>query len=658
MAKNINKDYLVTLDIKRASIINNAPIVFNILDLNTCNIFVNMVINMSNNELISKYVNVENAEDFDIEMNVIFPNNDYKVIRAELLDRENAIYEFDLPSEFTQFIGSYKCEMVVKCNISEREEIAVSERLTYEVVKSITNDLENIKDAQGKPIINKVLEDLENKANKSDIPTKTSQLENDSNFVNETYVTDAINNAKLEGNEGIDLTIYQKKTDNTLNTTDKTVVGAINEVKTKADSIKVPTKVSELENDGGFITAENIPNIEGLATKEDLNAKADVNHNHDEVYSKLGHTHSQYLTEHQDISNLATKEELKDKADKVHTHSQYLTEHQDISGKADKTELHSHANKTILDGITQEDINNWNNSGSSDFSGDYNDLTNKPVIPKVTNDLTNSLKANYDTAYEHSQSPHAPANAQKNSDITKAEIEAKLTGNIATHTHSQYLTEHQSLSDYALKTQLHTHTNKDALDMIIGAKIDEWNNKSDFSGSYNDLTDKPIIPTVPTNVSAFTNDSGYLTSVPSEYVTDEELEAKGYLTQHQDLSDYAKKDTLTTVSVASNTLTLTVDKYQYTQITGNTTITLPNVSEFIEIHLFFNLASGFAGTISLSSTTQIRYQQELTFEASNGYELILTQIPSMGWLVGLVKYEGEGNIGSVGDIIDTPEIIM
>lgn len=31
------------------------------------------------------------------------------------------------------------------------------------------------------------------------------------------------------------------------------------------------------------------------------------------------------------------------------------------------------------------------------------------------------------------------------------------------------------------------------------------------SGSYNDLSDKPVIPTVPTNVSAFTNDAGYLT---------------------------------------------------------------------------------------------------------------------------------------------------
>ncbi len=34
-----------------------------------------------------------------------------------------------------------------------------------------------------------------------------------------------------------------------------------------------------------------------------------------------------------------------------------------------------------------------------------------------------------------------------------------------------------------------------------------------FSGDYDDLTNKPTIPTVPTNVSSFTNDAGYLTSV-------------------------------------------------------------------------------------------------------------------------------------------------
>ena len=39
-------------------------------------------------------------------------------------------------------------------------------------------------------------------------------------------------------------------------------------------------------------------------------------------------------------------------------------------------------------------------------------------------------------AYNHSQSAHAPSNAQKNSDITKAEIEAKLIGTITSHNHT------------------------------------------------------------------------------------------------------------------------------------------------------------------------------------------------------------------------------
>jgi hypothetical protein len=46
---------------------------------------------------------------------------------------------------------------------------------------------------------------------------------------------------------------------------------------------------------------------------------------------------------------------------------------------------------------------------------------------------------------------------------------------------------------------------------ITQQDISSWNNKSDFSGNYEDLTNKPTIPTVPTNVSAFINDAGYLT---------------------------------------------------------------------------------------------------------------------------------------------------
>lgn len=50
-------------------------------------------------------------------------------------------------------------------------------------------------------------------------------------------------------------------------------------------------------------------------------------------------------------------------------------------------------------------------------------------------DVTATLIGRWNTAYTHAGNPHAPSNAQKNSDITKAEIEAKLTGAITSHTH-------------------------------------------------------------------------------------------------------------------------------------------------------------------------------------------------------------------------------
>ena len=144
---------------------------------------------------------------------------------------------------------------------------------------------------------------------------------------------------------------------------------------------------------------------------------------------------------------------------------------------------------------------------------------------------------------------------------------------------SGFLTEHQSLAEYAKKSEL-------------------------FSKDYNDLTNKPTIPSidglastsyvdskvaeidVPTKTSDLVNDSGFLTehqsladyakkseipdvsgfltSIPDEYVTETELDAKGYLTQHQSLENYATKD------YVSNALT------PYAK-----TSDIPDVSKFI-----------------------------------------------------------------------------
>ena len=90
----------------------------------------------------------------------------------------------------------------------------------------------------------------------NDIPTKVSGLENDSSFVTQTEMTNAINNAQLGGgNTEVDLTNYQTIQEDTLTTTAKTIPEAINELKSDIEGITVPTKVSELNNDSNFYVA-------------------------------------------------------------------------------------------------------------------------------------------------------------------------------------------------------------------------------------------------------------------------------------------------------------------------------------------------------------------------------------------------------------------
>lgn len=79
------------------------------------------------------------------------------------------------------------------------------------------------------------------------------------------------------------------------------------------------------------------------------------------------------------------------------------------------------------------------NNLSSDMIAKYEEAYSHVSAPHLQLGSTQTTAFRGDhglTAYNHSQDAHAPANAQKNSDITKAEIEAKLTGTITTHSHS------------------------------------------------------------------------------------------------------------------------------------------------------------------------------------------------------------------------------
>ena len=54
---------------------------------------------------------------------------------------------------------------------------------------------------------------------------------------------------------------------------------------------------------------------------------------------------------------------------------------------------------------------------------------------------------------------------------------------------------------------------------------------------------------------------GYLTSIPEEYITEEELGAKGYLTEHQDISNLATKEELSGYQIAGDYLTSIPEDY-------------------------------------------------------------------------------------------------
>lgn len=83
-----------------------------------------------------------------------------------------------------------------------------------------------------------------------------------------------------------------------------------------------------------------------------------------------------------------------------------------------------------------------------------------------------------------------------------------------------YLTEHQSLEGYATEEYVNN-----AIDNIPEVDLSGYAKKEDIPDT-----------------------SSFISAIPSEYVTESELDAKGYLTQHQPLDEYAKKADIPDVS--------------------------------------------------------------------------------------------------------------
>ena len=122
-------------------------------------------------------------------------------------------------------------------------------------------------------------------------------------------------------------------------------------------------------------------------------------------------------------------------------------------------------------------------------SGSYNDLTNKPTIPAPVTEQTVSGWGFTKNTGTYSK----PTGGIPKADLAN-DVQASL-GKADTA-----LQEHQSLAAYRTAA---------AQDVIDSGKQDKITSTNKLA--YSLISGTPTIPTVPTNVSAFTNDAGYLT---------------------------------------------------------------------------------------------------------------------------------------------------
>ena len=79
----------------------------------------------------------------------------------------------------------------------------------------------------------------------------------------------------------------------------------------------------------------------------------------------------------------------------------------------------------------------------------------------------------------------------------------------------------------------------------VPTNVSAFTNDAGYLTKHQDLSEyakKSELPTVPTKVSDLTNDSNFITAIPAEYITESELDAKGYLSEHQSLEGLATEE--------------------------------------------------------------------------------------------------------------------
>ena len=425
------------------------------------------------------------------------------------------------------------------------------------------------------------------------IPTKTSQLENDSQFTNKQYVDTAIETAKP------DLTGYytQAQTDAAIQTaignidiptvptnvsaftndaqyTNKTYVdNAVASVDVSAQlteyakKTELPTKVSQLQNDAGYLTEHQ--SLTGYATETYVDnkvaeidvttyaTKQEVTAVENKIPSLDGYATEAYVNDkvaEVDLTSYATKQELTAVENKIPSLTGYATEEY-VDGKIAEipgTDLSNYYNKTETDSAISTAIAGITiPTKTSELTNDSNFVTETALETKgyqTADDVSTAVSNVRDNFYIDAS---GFTTFFQNVPAPQAVID--LVTYFNEHGHAcVYLKDTQDAQYYpALFAKISTDS------FVMMKSGTNWNNIADGSEIKWDtitidknssgtwvwqsrntgavtLARKSDIPATDTFV---TNEA----LEQKGYVTETELNNKGYLTEHQSLADYATK---------------------------------------------------------------------------------------------------------------------
>ena len=342
-----------------------------------------------------------------------------------------------------------------------------------------------------------------------------------------------------------------------------------NEVGALPNTTKIPSKTSELTNDSGFITG--IPSE--YVTETELTAKKYLTAVPSEYVTETELTAKGYATQ-SDVDafggtvEITSGEPVKEKTVLTlnpNSEEVNLYTAEEIDAKLAEIEIQGGGGG----GITQETdptVPSWAKQPSKPTytASEVGALPNTTKIPTKTSDLSND--SGYLTGIPSEY-------------VTESELSAKK---YLTSVPSEYVTETELTNKgYAKQTDIPTivqavgnsessvMSQKAVTDAIaaIGTggggggggilvetdpTVPNWAkqpNKPTYTAS--EVGALPSTTKIPTKTSDLSNDSGYLTAVPSEYVTETELTAKKYLTAVP--SEYVTETELTAKGYATQT---------------------------------------------------------------------------------------------------------